>query len=206
MTWEYSFLRWVIETFTSPFLSGLFSFITLLGEGAAIFFLISFIMLFFKKTRKTGIVSIVGLVLIAGLNNFGIKYIVGRPRPFLHPELGGDALWLHDYIENFKTLSNFNKNLVPTSFAFVSGHTLSAFIWGFVVAIYHRKWTIPAVLFSTVMAFTRLYFGFHYPTDVIAGIILALITAIGFAKLADINEAKVIAWWQKKRNKNKVDQ
>lgn len=200
MLWEYSFLRWIIENLQTPFLSEIFKIITVAGEGAAIFFLLSVIMLFFKKTRKTALVSIIALILIAGFNNFAFKFIVARPRPFLHPTVSADALWLNNYVLNvFKPASAFNAFLVPSSYAFVSGHTLSAFIWGFIVAIYHRKASIPALIFSSLMAFSRLYFGFHYPTDVIAGIVWALVTALAFTYVADYNEEKVVTWWQTRR-------
>lgn len=52
MLWEYSFLRWIIENLQSPFISEIMKVITVAGEGAAIFFLMSFIMLFSKKQEK----------------------------------------------------------------------------------------------------------------------------------------------------------
>jgi undecaprenyl-diphosphatase len=201
MLWEYSFLRWIIENLQSPFISEIMKVITVAGEGAAIFFLMSFIMLFFKKTRKTGIVSIIALILIAGFNNYAFKYIVARPRPFLHPTLSADALWLNNYVLNvFRPQSAFNDFLVPSSYAFVSGHTLSAFIWGFIVSIYHKKATASALIFSALMAFSRLYLGFHYPTDVIAGILWALVTALAFTYVANYNEEKVVTWWKNRRH------
>lgn len=77
----------------------------------------------------------------------------------------------------------------------MSGHTLSAFIFAFIVSIYHPKWSVPAIIFSALMAYSRLYFAFHYPTDVIAGLITAGITAVGFYFLVKKHEATFIRWW-----------
>lgn len=192
MMWEYSFLRWIIENLQTPFITWIMKIITVSGEGAGIFFLISVIMLFFRKTRKAGFVIIAGLVIVAGFNNYGLKYIVARKRPFMHPGLSVDATWLATYVQNFALESKFNDFLVPSSFAFASGHTLSAFIFGFIISYYHRKVAIPALIFSSLMAFSRMYLGFHYPTDVIAGVIWAAFTALGFIFIADYYEKAFI--------------
>lgn len=202
--WEYSVLRWIIENLQSPFITEVMKIITVTGEGAGIFFLITVIMLFFKKTRKAAIVAIIALIFVAGFNNFVFKYIVARPRPFRHPELGGDALWLNNHVLNvFAPQSSFNEFLVPNSYAFVSGHTLSAFLFGFIVAYYHPKASVPALLLSAIMSFTRLYLGFHYPTDVIFGIIWALVASFVLIATADRHEQDIINWFKKRSKKNK---
>jgi undecaprenyl-diphosphatase len=199
--WEYSALRWIIENLQSPIVTEIMKIITLMGEGAGIFFLISIIMLFWKKTRKAAIVSIIALIFVSGFNNFVFKYLVARPRPFLHPELGGDALWLNNHVLAFGAESKFNDFLVPSSYAFASGHTLSAFLFGFIVAYYHKKAAVPVLVFSSIMAFTRLYFGFHYPTDVIAGIIWAFVASFALIATADRHEQDIVAWFKKKSSK-----
>ncbi|MGI6735241.1 MAG: Undecaprenyl-diphosphatase BcrC [Tenericutes bacterium ADurb.Bin239] len=198
MKWEISFLRWVVEKTQTPIITFIFKLLTLTGEMAVLFFIIAIIMVVFKKTRKAGLIIIFGLILVSGFNLWIFKPLVNRPRPFDVPHVSEDALWLNNYMYNvFAVQSKFNDFLVPSSLAFMSGHTLSAFIFGFTILIHHRKWAVPALILSVLMSYTRIYFGFHYPTDVFAGIVTALATVLLFTWIANKHEAWFIKVWRK---------
>lgn len=198
MEWEITFLRWVVENTQTPFITAIFKFLTLSGELAVLYFIIAFIMIGFKKTRKAGLIIVFGLILVSGFNLWIFKPIVNRPRPFDVPEFSADALWLNNYMYNvFAPQSKLNDFLVPGSKAFMSGHTLSSFIFGFTILFHHRKWSVPALILSVIMSYTRIYFGFHYPTDVFAGIITALATVLLFTWLANKHETWFINLWRK---------
>lgn len=174
MQWEIEFLRWIIENLHNPLIDWFMHGLTFLGEVAWVYFLISFVFLFFKKTRKTGIACIAALILIAGFNLFVFKYIFKRIRPFRENE------FLYNYvIGRFKNTNMFNTYPSETSFSFMSGHTLSAFLFATIVSIYHKKSLIPNMIIASLMSFTRLYYAFHYPTDVIAGVL----TGVAFGTL-----------------------
>ncbi|MFA7449902.1 MAG: phosphatase PAP2 family protein, partial [Bacilli bacterium] len=85
-----------------------------------------------------------------------------------------------------------------------SGHTLSAFLFGFIVAYYHRKTAIPALLLSALMAFSRLYLGFHYPTDVFWGLVWALVASWAIIATAERHEQDIINWFASKRKNKKA--
>ena len=65
----------------------------------------------------------------------------------------------------------------PTSYSFPSGHTSSSFAAALILTLRHKKvgWLayIPAVL----IAFSRIFLFVHYPTDVLAGILIGTISA-----------------------------
>lgn len=47
-----------------------------------------------------------------------------------------------------------------------------------VIALNNKKWGIAAVVLAVLIAFSRLYLYLHYPTDVLASVVLG--TAFAF--------------------------
>lgn len=84
--------------------------------------------------------------------------IVARPRPFAEIEA------LIPLIAK------------PTDFSFPSGHTTASFAVALVMLrMLPKKIGIPAVVLAALVAFSRLYLGVHYPTDVLTGFVVALV-------------------------------
>ena len=73
---------------------------------------------------------------------------------------------------------------VESSFSFPSGHTIGAatlvLVSGYLVWTHHRSrttalvWTVTAVVVTALVAFSRLYLGYHFVTDVLAAVCLAV--------------------------------
>lgn len=184
MQWELDFLRWVVDHLhPSAAVDWVMKIITVMGDMAVIWFLLAIVMLFFKGFRKTGIVMIVGLVFVAGFNLYILKPIINRPRPFL------DDPYLASYVYGFFESSGLFK--VPDGASFMSGHALSAFISAATIAHYHKKLAIPAYIFGAIVAFTRLYFVVHYPTDTLAGAATGVLFAYLLIILADKIEVQI---------------
>ncbi len=147
-----------IQQIRFPILDKLMVFITHLGDEGYLWIAIAVIMLFFRKTRKCGIM--LGMVLIAGLivGNLGLKNIIGRERP---------------YVQNPEML---DKLLIAplSSYSCPSGHTMSSVECATVIFMFDKRYGIPAVIIAALIGFSRMYLYVHFLTDVLLGALIGV--------------------------------
>jgi undecaprenyl-diphosphatase len=74
----------------------------------------------------------------------------------------------------------FETQIGPPSNAhsFPSGHTATSFACATVLSVLAPRWRVPFFLLATLIALSRVYNGMHYPTDVLAGALLGVLTAL----------------------------
>jgi len=161
MPWDGQFLIWLQENVRSDFLTPIMKLITHLGDKGLFWILTAFVLLIFKKTRPLGIMAGMALVFSVLINNVMIKPNVGRIRPY-------------EVVDGLKLL--IEKQHDPS---FPSGHSGASLAAAVVYLVKGpKKIGIPAIILALLIAFSRLYVGVHYPTDVIAGIITGTCCAI----------------------------
>lgn len=111
----------------------------------------------FYKIRQTGIAAAISMSIGAIVTNLFLKNWVARPRPY-------DAV----------------KEIVPligrqVDFSFPSGHTCAAFACALIIyRMLPKRYGIPAIVLAVLIAFSRMYLGVHYPTDILGGFLVAL--------------------------------
>lgn len=154
-------LLWLQNHVRNDILTWIFILITRLGDQGRIWIAIILILLLSKNTRKIGIMSAIAIIFATTFNNVILKGIFERTRPY---EV---VTGLNCVIENMK------------SFSFPSGHTSSSFAMGTILYTQlPRKYGIPALILAGLIAFSRMYLGVHYPTDIIGGMLTGIVSAL----------------------------
>lgn len=153
-------LLWIQENMRTDLMTTIMRGITRLGDNGCMWIALAVVLLVIGKTRRVGAASALSLLLTFMVVNLGIKNIVERVRPY-------------EVIEGLT-------RLVPAeeSFSFPSGHSAHAFAVGVVIFLMlPRKVGIPVLVLGFLIAFSRMYVGVHYPTDVLAGIVIGSLLA-----------------------------
>ncbi|MDZ7288929.1 MAG: phosphatase PAP2 family protein [candidate division KSB1 bacterium] len=65
----------------------------------------------------------------------------------------------------------------PDEFSFPSGHTAAAFLMATLLSTFYPTLTLPCYFWAIIIGFSRVYNGVHYPTDVLAGVLLGITSA-----------------------------
>ncbi|QZY53680.1 phosphatase PAP2 family protein [Crassaminicella profunda] len=156
---DISIIDYIYNYIQSPFLNKIMIPISTIGNGGFIWIIIILILLRTKKHRKMGLAATCALLLSAILGLLILKPLIQRPRPFV--ELSYIHLLIH----------------APSSYSFPSGHTITAFSTAITLVkmIKNKIFAIPIMLLAIFIGFSRIYLTVHYPSDVLAGIILGFI-------------------------------
>lgn len=158
---ETKFLLWIQEQVRNSILTPLFTFVTHTADGGWIWIAISGGMLCFKKTRNTGMGCLISMGVNALVVNVVLKNVVSRLRPF-------------EIAEELDILCR-----VPKDYSFPSGHTAISFAAAsYIFADGYRKWGAVALMYAGIVGLSRLYVGVHYPTDVLAGAAIGVISTL----------------------------
>ena len=202
MGWDAGFLIYIQEHIRSDILNPVMTVLTHTGDKGILFIALCIVLLLIPRTRRVGLIAAVSIAIESILNNLLIKNIVARTRPY-------------DEIEGLKTLVGRQ-----VDYSFPSGHTGAAFAVAgamLVVALFglpmiektgefkredpsltFKLISVILIMYATLLAFSRMYVGVHYPTDVLCGLLLGLGTsAIAYLvyqaviKKAHENKAKI---------------
>ena len=129
---------------------------------------LSIILMCIPKTRKAGITMLVAMILESCLADFIIKPLELRNRPCFYT----------DIMEQNNIVLLYDMGVKELSKSFPSGHTGCGIAASLSLFFYHKKAGIAALVFALIVAFSRMYLFLHFPTDVLMGAVIGIISAI----------------------------
>lgn len=159
-------LVWIQNHLRTEALDAVMPWISKLNNTGLIAILTVVVFLLWKRYRNVGVTAFLSLLVEFIVLNLVFKPIVHRTRPYVVNE-AIDVLCE-----------------IPTDYSFPSGHTGAAFAVALVLLFtMPKKFGVTATVLATLIAFSRLYNGVHYPTDILGGFVIALVTAVLATKL-----------------------
>ena len=162
---DFTVLEFIHGHLSCGFMDVLMKIFTYAGNGGAVWIALTLILLFTKKHRRLGIAMAIGLVSCLVIGNLLMKNLIARDRPFIvRPEI-------------LLAISP------PSGYSFPSGHSFSSFVSAAILARYSSKAAVIAIPTAVLIAFSRLYFSVHFPTDVLCGTALGIVIGLAVYKL-----------------------
>jgi undecaprenyl-diphosphatase len=131
------------------------------GVGAAVWFALALAALFWPRRRAAAVRAMLLLGVTLLVTDQIVKRLVDRPRPFNTATVAARVIQVP----------------APTTTSFPSGHAATAVAGAMAMARVWpaARWTFA--ILAVLIAFSRIYVGVHYPSDVLAGAVLGLACA-----------------------------
>ncbi len=151
MGWDAQVLQWINQGLANPILDDVLGTVTLMTSPLPLIILLLGIAWY---RQRQGLALTLTYILTTALS-VGLQALLQRPRP-----------------------ADIRVILPTPAFAsFPSGHAAGAFALALLIVLFWPRWRRHAFLAAALVAFSRVYLGQHYPSDVLAGAILGLGTA-----------------------------
>ncbi len=156
---DFSVLYWIQENIRTPFLDSVGVFLDRAFYAGLFWIVLSMLLIAFRRTRVAGVAMLASMLIALLVGEVGLKNIICRPRPC--------------HIDPSVPLAI----PAPSSYSFPSGHTGSSFAAAGALFAFNKKLGIPALVLAFIVGLSRMYLFVHFPTDVLGGIVLGLLSA-----------------------------
>ncbi len=163
--YDYTLTHFIRGLNDTPFLNTLFTWITFTAD--LLFSVLILGALYVAGYRKEALVAAVAMLATYGVTR-GLQYLVARPRP--------------------NDLAVVQQISQP---AFPSAHTSNAFALATALAYYHRKAAPYLFAWASLIAFSRVFLGFHYFTDLLGGAAVGIVMSVVITRAAKRYDAQL---------------
>jgi undecaprenyl-diphosphatase len=189
-------LIYIQEYIRNDILTPFMVLLTHTGDYGILAIAVTLILILVKRTRCLGHVVCFSIAIESVITNVILKNLIARTRPY-------------EVIEELEILIG-----AQPDYSFPSGHSgvtfalagalLYAFIYG-VPGFEKNKRNSLIVLFvllyAVLLTFSRMYVGVHYPTDVLAGMLIGLMSGCAGYYL----EKRIRAVWERRISKKAAE-
>jgi undecaprenyl-diphosphatase len=127
------------------------------------------------RKGRLAVVTALVLLLVSNSANELVKFWIQRPRPC-------------QALEAVRLLVG-----CTGSFSFPSSHAANITAQALLFASLYRPLAFPLFLVAALVGYSRVYVGVHYPADVAGGVLVGLISAAVFIRLAREVEGRLAA-------------
>ena len=155
---------YLLNTYHTNFLTTIFTWFTYFGDGL---FSVGTGVLLFAFNKRFVSLMVLSSYAISGIIAQVLKYFIIEPRPAVYLKDSSYPYFIDDV-----TLHNLH--------AFPSGHTASAFALAAVLsfAAKNKTYSILFLVAAILVGYSRIYLAQHFLTDVLAGAIIGVLSAI----------------------------
>lgn len=174
MSWEFDIL-YALQNIHNPLLDKIMVFVSTLGNSGIFWIAVAILLMIPKKTRRMGFQTAITMLIVFIIGNLILKNAIHRPRP----------CWIDESVELLVKS--------PKDYSFPSGHSMNGLCASVTLLCCDKRFGIPAVILAVIIAFSRLYLFVHFPTDVIIGSLIGIISALVVNYFMNVRKSKVSA-------------
>lgn len=164
---DFSILDFIYNNIRCAFLDPIMAGFSYFAEGGIGWVIMGLILLIPKKTRPAAATALGAMLIGALCGEVLLKHIVARERPFLVYEA------FHHAPMPFKLNTG-----EASGYSFPSGHTCLTFAPAVSYFKINKAVGFTALAAALITGFSRLYNYVHFPSDVLAGMVLGIISAL----------------------------
>jgi undecaprenyl-diphosphatase len=166
--WDHDLFFQINNGWQNPLFDLIVGNATLLGDNFVLAVIVVPLLYFSDKSHfYRNVLFIISAVALSGILGWMLKHSINRPRP----------------LKEFSNLLETHRVYIHVifgpkrEFSMPSGHTLTIFSAATVLSFLFKRFTALFFFFAVLTGLSRVYVGAHFPSDVIAGAFIGIVSS-----------------------------